>query len=564
MFLPTTKKEAQKLNWKQLDVILVTGDSYIDSPFIGVAIIGKVLVDKGFRVGIIAQPDMDSSTDISRLGEPSLFWGITGGCVDSMVANYTATRKRRKKDDYTPGGINNRRPDRAVIAYSNLVRKYFKKTKPIVLGGIEASLRRIAHYDFWSNKIRRSILFDAKADYLLFGMAHSTIIKFATALKEKKNPDEVTGVAFISKEKKGKELPSFEAVQKNKNDYIKSFHIFYENNDPITAQRLCQRHTDRYLVLNPPSPYSTTEELDHIHSLGFERNLHPFYKKSGTVRALDTIRFSIPIHYGCYGECNFCAISVHQGQTVRCRSEASIVNEAKTISQLEDFKGYITDLGGPTANMYGFECKKKLKKGACLDKRCLFPEPCKSLLPNHSKQIRLIQKIEQLPRIKKVFISSGIRYDLILNDQKNGKKYLEKIVKDNVSGQMKVAPEHTVSHVLKLMGKQHIELLLTFKNKFDLLSKKSGKKQFLTYYLIAAHPGCNMKDMAALKKFTTQKLKMTPEQVQIFTPSPSTYSTLMYYTGLDPFSKTPIFVEKNPKKKEKQKKIVTKRKSRNS
>lgn len=563
MFLPTTKEEVKKLKWKQLDVILVTGDSYIDSPFIGVAIIGKVLVDKGFRVGIIAQPDMDSSTDISRLGEPSLFWGITGGCVDSMVANYTATRKRRKKDDYTPGGINNRRPDRAVIAYSNLVRKYFKKTKPIVLGGIEASLRRIAHYDFWSNKIRRSILFDAKADYLLFGMAHSTIIKFAAALKEKKNPDEVTGVAFISKEKKGKELPSFEAVQKNKNDYIKSFHIFYENNDPITAQRICQRHTDRYLVLNPPSPYSTTKELDHIHSLGFERNLHPFYKKSGTVRALDTIRFSIPIHYGCYGECNFCAISVHQGQTVRGRSEASIVNEANIISQLEDFKGYITDLGGPTANMYGFECKKKLKKGACLDKRCLFPEPCKSLLPNHSKQIRLIQKIEQLPGIKKVFISSGIRYDLILNDSKNGPAYLEKIVKDNVSGQMKVAPEHTVSHVLKLMGKQHIELLLTFKNKFDLLSKKSGKKQFLTYYLIAAHPGCNMKDMDALKKFTTQKLKMTPEQVQVFTPSPSTYSTLMYYTGLDPFSKTPIFVEKNPKNKEKQKKIVTKRKAKN-
>lgn len=559
MFLPTTMKEVKELNWSRLDVILVTGDSYIDSPFIGVAIIGKVLVDNGFRVGIIAQPDMDSRADISRLGEPALFWGITGGCVDSMVANYTATKKRRKKDDYTPGGINNRRPDRAVIAYSNLIRKHFKKTRPIVLGGIEASLRRIAHYDFWSNKMRRSILFDAKATYLLFGMAHSTIIKFATALRENKNPDHLKGVAFISKEKKGKELPSFETVQKDKNKYIESFHIFYENNDPITAQRLCQKHNDRYLVLNPPSPYSTTKELDHIHSLGFERDLHPFYKKSGSVRALDTIRFSIPIHYGCYGECNFCAISVHQGQTVRYRSEDSIVSEAKAISRLEDFKGYITDLGGPTANMYGFECKKKLKKGACQDKRCLFPTPCKSLAPDHSKQIRLIQKIEQLPGIKKVFISSGIRYDLILNDKKNGAAYLEKIVRDNVSGQMKVAPEHAIPHVLRLMGKQHIDLLLTFKNKFDTLSKKSGKKQFLTYYLIAAHPGCSMKDMDALKKFTTQKLKITPEQVQVFTPSPCTYSTLMYSTGLDPFSMTPIFVEKNPKNKEKQKQIITKK-----
>ncbi|MCP3875917.1 MAG: YgiQ family radical SAM protein [Desulfobacteraceae bacterium] len=557
MFLPTTMKEVKDLNWEKLDVILVTGDSYIDSPYMGVAIIGKVLIDKGFRVGIIAQPDMDSKKDISRLGEPSLFWGITGGSVDSMVANYTALKKRRKKDDYTPGGVNNRRPDRAVIAYSNLVRKYFKKTSPIVLGGIEASLRRIAHYDFWSNKIRRSILFDAKANYLLFGMAHQTIIKFATLLKDHKNPKGLNGVAYISKEKKGEELPSFETIQKHKDQYIKSFHIFYKNNDPITAKRLCQKHKDRYLILNPPERYSTTQELDHIHSLGFERNLHPFYEKSGTVRALETIRFSIPTHYGCYGECNFCAISVHQGQTVRYRSYDSIINEAKIISHLDGFKGYITDLGGPTANMYGFECKKKLKKGPCHDKRCLFPTPCKTLAPDHSKQSKLIQNIEKIPGIKKVFISSGIRYDLILNDKKNGRTYLNKIVSDNVSGQMKVAPEHCIPHVLNLMGKQHIDLLLEFKNQFDRLSKKTGKKQFLTYYLIAGHPGCSIKDMINLKKFTNQKLKMTPEQVQIFTPSPSTYSTLMYYTGLDPFSMKPIFVEKNPKAKQKQKQIVT-------
>lgn len=540
-------------------MILITGDSYIDSPFMGVALIGKVLVDKGFRVGIIAQPDIESKEDISRLGEPKLFWGITGGCVDSMVANYTALKKRRKKDDYTPGGMNTRRPDRAVIAYSNLVRKYFKNTCPIVLGGIEASLRRVAHYDFWSNKIRRSILFDAKANYLLFGMAHSTIINLANHLKENKNPDTLDGLAYISKEKKGKELPSFEAVQKDKKEYIKSFHLFYENNDPITAQPLCQKHNDRYLILNRPSRYSTTKELDHIHSLEFERDLHPFYKQDGTARALTTIRFSIPIHYGCYGECNFCAISVHQGRTVRYRSQESIVKEAKIISQLEDFKGYITDLGGPTANMYGFECKKKLKKGACSDKRCLFPTPCKSLDPDHSNHMKLISAIERLPGIKKVFISSGIRYDLIVDDRKKGSAYLEKIVKDNVSGQMKIAPEHTMPHVLNLMGKQSSDLLLDFKNKFDALSKKSGKKQFLTYYLIAAHPGCRMKDMEALKKFTNEKLKMTPEQVQIFTPSPSTYSTLMYYTELDPFSLAPVFVEKHPTEKDKQKAMVTKK-----
>ena len=559
MFLPTTMKEVTKLGWSRLDVILVTGDTYIDSPFIGVAIIGKVLVDKGFRVGIIAQPDMESEKDISRLGEPELFWGITGGCVDSMVANFTALNKKRKKDDYTPGGINNRRPDRAVIAYSNLIRQYFKKTRPLVLGGIEASLRRIAHYDFKSNKIRRSILFDAKADYLLFGMAHNSIIKFATTLKNDKNPESLNGVAFISKDKKGTQIPSFDEVKKDKKQFIKSFDIFYNNNDPLTAQRLCQKHNDRYLVLNPPEPYSTTKELDHIHSLGFEKDVHPFYKKQGFVRALDTIRFSIPIHYGCYGECNFCAISVHQGQTVRCRSEKSIISEAKTISHLKDFKGYITDLGGPTANMYGFECKKKLSKGACRDKRCLFPTPCKSLMPDHSKQIELIKKIEQLPGIKKVFINSGIRYDLILNDKKYGGAYLKKIVKDNVSGQMKVAPEHTMPHVLNLMGKQDISLLLKFKNQFDTLSKKSGKKQFLTYYLIAAHPGCKIKDMLDLKEFTSKKLKITPEQVQIFTPSPSTWSTMMYCTGINPFAMKPVFVEKNPVNKEKQKKLVTKK-----
>ncbi|OGR45155.1 MAG: YgiQ family radical SAM protein, partial [Desulfobacula sp. RIFOXYB2_FULL_45_6] len=446
---------------------------------------------------------------------------------------------------------------RAVIAYANLVRQYFKQTRPLVLGGIEASLRRIAHYDFWSDSIRRSILFDARADYLLYGMAHGSILKFASALKEKRSPADLKGVAWISKEKKGIELPSYEAVKNSKDEYIRAFQLFYENNDPLTAETLCQKHQDRYLVINPPEPCSTTKELDHIHSLEYERDLHPFHKPSGTVRALDTIKFSIPTHYGCYGECHFCAITVHQGRTVCFRSEASIVEEAETISRLPDFKGYILDLGGPTANMYGFECKKKLEKGACKDKGCLFPAPCRSLLPDHSRHMRLIRSIEKLPGIKKVFISSGIRYDLILSDTKNGGAYLEKIVADNVSGQMKIAPEHTVPHVLTLMGKQPVEHLQKFKQQFDHLSKKAGKPQFLTYYLIAAHPGCRMKDMQDLKRFCIEHLKTIPEQVQIFTPTPSTWSTLMYYTGIDPFSMKPVFVEKDPKEKEKQKQAVT-------
>jgi uncharacterized radical SAM protein YgiQ len=561
MFLPTTQEEVDALKWKDVQIILVTGDAYIDSPFMGVCLIGKVLLDAGFRVGIIAQPDIASKKDISRLGEPSLFWGVTGGAVDSMVANYTALKKRRKQDDFTPGGINNKRPDRAVIAYTNLIRRFFRQTRPIVLGGIEASLRRVAHYDFWSNKVRRSILFDAKADYLMFGMAHRTVIEFAAAIKKHGPVDHIRGLAYISKQKKGLLLPAYEQVVKSKKAYIRAFHTFYENNDPLTARTLCQPHNNRFLILNPPQLCSTTAQLDHIHGLDFQRDLHPFYLKEGRVRALDTIRFSIPTHYGCYGECHFCAISVHQGQTVQYRSQSSIVSEARIISQRDDFKGYITDLGGPTANMYGFECSKKQSKGACKDRRCLFPSTCKSLKPDHTGHLQLIKKIEQLPGIKKVFISSGIRYDLILADHKTGRTYLKKIVHDNVSGQMKIAPEHVDRTVLELMGKPSARALTAFKHEFDRLSKASGKPQFLTYYMIAAHPGCTEKEMKQLKKFCLDKLKIVPEQVQIFTPSPSTYSTLMYYTGTNPFDSTPVFVEYDPRKKARQKDLLTKKRS---
>ena len=574
MFLPTTTKEIQSLGWQKLDIILITGDSYIDSPFIGVAIIGNLLIKKGFKTAIIAQPDIDSNDDITRLGEPELFWGVTSGSVDSMVANYTASKKWRKSDDYTPGGINNRRPDRAVIVYSNLIRRYFKQTKPIVLGGIEASLRRICHFDYWSNKIRRSILFDAKADFLVYGMGEKTVVSLANALQNNKDTSVISGLCYISNTKKigFKELPSFNMVIKDKTEFVKSFKLFYKNNDPVTATGLMQKHDNRYLIQTPPATLLSQSELDAIYDMNFERDLHPYYKKNGKVKALDTIQFSISTHRGCYGECNFCAIAIHEGRTVNSRSEKSILKEARTIANHPNFKGIILDVGGPTANMYGYECSKKLKHGSCNDKRCLFPKICSTLKPNHTRQIKLLNKLTDIKGVKKVFIASGIRYDLIAEDKRQGTNYLSRIVKHHVSGQMKIAPEHTESKILNLMGKSGVTPLLNFKKMFDKLSKIASKKiaskkiaskkiaskkQFLTYYLIAAHPGCKMNDMKKLKNFTDKKLQIKPEQVQIFTPTPSTYSTLMYYTKTNPFTERKIFVETNINNKEKQKMVIT-------
>jgi uncharacterized radical SAM protein YgiQ len=559
MFIPTTMPEVKALGWNRLEIILVTGDTYIDSPFMGVSVIGKVLLHQGFKVGIIAQPDLDTAKDILRLGRPSLFWGVTAGAVDSMVANYTALKKRRQKDDYTPGHVNDRRPDRAVIAYANLIRRFCKPAAPIVIGGIEASLRRMAHYDFWSDNIRRSILFDARADVLVFGMGHATIVALARALKQEESFDHIPGIAYIAGKKTGLELPSFETVAQNRQAYIDAFTTFYRNTDPVTGQQLCQAHQDRYLVLNPPAPVSTTARMDQIHDLDYEHDVHPFYRAMGPVRALDTIRFAIPTHFGCYGECRFCAITVHQGRTVQCRSTASILRQARQFTAHPDFKGNIMDLGGPTANMYGYECPKKLSQGACQDKACLFPEICKTLRPDHSLYLDLLEKLNALPGIKKVFVNSGIRYDLIMQDKKHGSAFLKKLVTDHVSGQLKVAPEHSENKVLHHMGKQTIDDLLTFKSAFDNISAACGKPQFLTYYFMAAHPGCTQKEMAALKRFISENLKTHPEQVQIFTPTPSTFSTLMYYTGQEPFTGKPLFVEKDPARKQRQKDIVTAR-----
>ncbi|MHB9098459.1 MAG: YgiQ family radical SAM protein, partial [Syntrophales bacterium] len=395
MFLPTTSEELRDLGWSKLDVILITGDSYVDSPFVGVSVIGQWLLKAGYRVGIIAQPDVVSGSAITRLGEPALFWGVTGGCIDSMVANRTASGKRRREDDFTAGGINRRRPDRAVIIYANLIRRWFKETKPIVLGGVEASLRRIAHYDTWSESVRRSILIDAKADLLVYGMGEKTVMELAQRLKGGHAVSDLRGLCYAAAERKPGtlELPSYEEAAADPAAFTEMFLGFYRNQDPLTARGLCQRQDSRWLIHNPPQFPLTEAEMDAVYGMDFERAPHPHDALGGKVRALETIRFSIPTHRGCYGECHFCAIAVHEGRTVSSRSEGSILREAQRLTALPDFKGYIRDVGGPTANMYGIECKKKLLRGACPEKRCLFPTVCPSLRPDHGRQIALLGKL---------------------------------------------------------------------------------------------------------------------------------------------------------------------------
>lgn len=562
MFLPTTQKEMAVLGWAALDVILVSGDTYIDAPHIGISVIGKVLVEAGCRVGLIAQPDTRSSEDIARLGEPRLFWGVSAGCMDSLIANYTATRKPRKQDDLTPGGKNTRRPDRASIVYTNLIRRYFKNTAPIVLGGIEASLRRISHYDDWSGRIRRSVLFDAKADLLVYGMGEQAVVQLAGRLAAGRCPEkaaaEIRGICYIAREKPAGyiELPGHDAVKKDKAAFREMFQHFYENSDPVSARGLVQMQDSRYLVQNPPQPLPATEELDRIHELGYEREVAPFYRCQGEVRAMETIRFSLATHRGCYGECHFCAIAVHQGRTIVERSESSLLREARQMTRHPRFKGIIQDVGGPTANMYGIECKRKREKGPCRNKRCLTPSPCRHLPVNHSRQIRLLEKLRRVPGVKKVFVSSGIRHDMVLADNTAGDKYLETLIKHHISGQLKIAPEHCEDHVLALMGKPGIESTRRFIRRFRRKTRELSKKQFLTCYFIAAHPGCTLKDMERVKDFARSELHFTPEQVQIFTPSPATIATLMYCTETSWPDGRSIFVEKTAAGREKQKQAV--------
>ena len=558
MFIPTTQEELDKKHIKQLDVILITGDAYIDSPFSGVSVIARVLESNGYSVGIIGQP---LSTDITRLGEPRLFWGVTGGCIDSMVANYTAQKKRRSDDDYTPGGINDKRPDRACMAYTNLIRRNFKNTKPIVLGGLEASLRRLAHYDYWNNKVRRSLLLDAKAEVLVYGMGDKTIVQLADAIANNNSYADIRGICYISNTPPTNqsfiELKPFDEVSKDKKKFIDFFKTFYENNDPINAKGLFQKFDTRYVIQNTPAEHLNENELDDIYKLPFENDAHPYYKKMGKIKAMETIKFSITTHRGCYGECNFCSITVHQGRRIRSRSEKSIISEAKSFLKDKNFKGRISNVGAATANMYKIDCNIKKTSGACKNKRCMYLTMCKYLPVSHKAQIDLLNDLSSLSGIKQAVVASGVRYDLINADSTFGTKYLENMIKKHVSGQMKIAPEHTSPEILDLMGKPSAQVLKDFKNKFYNITRKLNNKMFLTYYFIAAYPGCSYKEMHDLKRFVSNELRLTPQQVQIFTPLPSTWAAVMYYTETNPFTNEKLIVAKDPVQKKKQKDILT-------
>ncbi len=564
-FLPTTRGELRAWGWDGLDVILVTGDTYIDSPYMGTAVIGRVLADAGYRVGIIAQPDVNRADDITRLGEPSLFWGVSAGSVDSLVANRTALGKPRKKDDLTPDGLNDRRPDRAVIAYSNLIRRYFKQTRPIVLGGIEASLRRISHYDAWTDAVRRAILFDARADILVYGMGEQSVLEVARALRCREDIAPIRGICYISAPSPAPcdafpepdiELPGHARVAADKEAFGRMFGLFHAHTEPHTARRLIQQQDTRYLVHNPPQFPMPAAALDRVYELPYAYDVHPFFSAQGAVKALETIQFAITTHRGCYGECRFCAITVHQGRQVVWRSRESILREAARFARHARFKGIIADVGGPTANMYGFECKRKQARGACPDKGCLYPVVCRQLPVDHQPQIDLLAALRNLPGVRRVFVGSGIRHDLILADRRQGRRYVQTLLQHHVSGQLKIAPEHVQEEVLRLMGKPGRHTLEAFLKLFREVGQKNPKQIFLTYYLLAAHPGCTQTDMLALRRFALSNLHLLPEQVQIFTPSPATFSTLMYHTGKDPFSGRAIYVEKALARKQQQKEIV--------
>ena len=554
MFLPISRQEVEKLGWDYTDVILISGDAYIDSPFSGIAVIGKYLLKHGFRVAVISQPDIDCDKDITMFGEPRLFWGISAGCVDSMVANYTSSGKPRKQCDFTPNGINNKRPDRASIVYTTLIRRYFKNTKPIVLGGIEASLRRIAHYDFKTDKVRRSILFDAKADYIIYGMGELPVLELAKALDNDKSVENIKGLCFISKDKVSNavEMPSFEEVSINKRAFYNMFKIFYNNSEAVSGKRLIQKTGDRYLIQNPPAYYDDNI-LDEISDIEYERAVHPQIK--GKVKAIDTIKTSIISHRGCFGGCSFCAIAVHQGRRVVSRSAASIEKEVKSMVSKKWFSGTITDIGGPTGNMYMMKCKKMEKLGACTHKHCLYPEVCNGMNTNHASLLNMLENIRNIKGVKNLFATSGIRADLAVNDKENGKRYISEIAKNYVSGQLKMAPESADLKVLKAMKKPDNSSFLEFCSLYKNYSKKYNKNQYISCYFIAAHPAESEKEAYSTRKFIEKNLDFNPEQVQIFTPTPSTWATCAYYTGLDEDGNN-IYVEKSLSKKEKYKSII--------
>lgn len=559
-FLPISKEDLNKREIKQLDFVYVIGDAYVDHPSFGHAIISRLLESKGYTVGIISQPDWKDPESINILGEPRLGFLVTAGNMDSMVNHYTVSKKHRSTDSYTPGGLMGKRPDYATIVYCNMIRRFYNK-KPIIIGGIEASLRRLAHYDYWSNKVKHSILVDSGADIISYGMGERSIVEIADALDSGIDIKDITfipGTVYKAKELSLTEkhiiLPDYESVSKSKQAYAESFYKQYLNTDSITGVQLVEKYRDNlYIIANPPSAPLNQNEMDSIYDLPYMRTYHPSYKDKGGVPAIAEIQFSLVSNRGCFGGCNFCALTFHQGRAIQTRSHESIVKEAITLTKDPDFKGYIHDVGGPTANFRIPSCKKQLTKGLCTNKQCLFPSPCKNLEVNHKDYIELLEKLRKLPKVKKVFVRSGIRFDYLIADKDN--TFFQNLCKYHISGQLKVAPEHVSDNVLKYMGKPSIATYKAFAEKYRKYNEKLGLKQYLVPYLMSSHPGSTLKDAVILAEYV-RDIGYNPEQVQDFYPTPSTLSTCMYYTKIDPRTMTPVYVPESPHEKAMQRALI--------
>lgn len=558
-FLPISKQDMENRGWNQLDFLLISGDAYVDHPSFAPAIIGRILEHQGYRIGIIAQPDWRNLSDFKKMGKPRLAVLITAGNLDSMLNKYTAAKKFRSNDSYSPGGQPGLRPDRATIVYANRAREAFKKT-PIIIGGIEASLRRFAHYDYWSNDVRRSILIDSKADLLIYGMGEKQIIEIAKLLSTNvpiSQIQNVSGTCYVAQSLTGLtkyiEVPSYEAVSESKEKFAAAFKVQYEEQDPIRGNFVVQKHLDVFLVQNPPAMPLTTAEMDAIYDLPYQRTYHPCYEEAGGVPAIQEVKFSLVSHRGCYGGCSFCAIVSHQGRIIQARSQESIIKEAELLTKLEDFKGYIHDVGGPTANFRIPACRQQQQLGTCKSKQCLFPKPCKNLNTDHTDYLHLLRSLRNLPKVKKVFIRSGIRFDYLMTA--NDKEFLNELCRYHVSGQLKVAPEHVSKNVLHLMGKSSKEVYMKFMEAFKQSNEKLNKEQYIVPYFISSHPGASLKEAIELAEFL-RDIHYTPEQVQDFIPTPGSLSTCMYYTEINPLTGEKVYVAKTVNEKKLQRALL--------
>ncbi len=566
-FLPISKEDMKEAGIEQLDFVYICGDAYVDHPSFGHAIISRILEAHGYKVGIIAQPDWKDRESINRLGEPRLGFLVSAGNMDSMVNHYSVSKKRRTTDAFTPGGVMGKRPDYATIVYCNLIRQTYKH-KPIIIGGIEASLRRLSHYDYWSNKLKRSILLDSGADLISYGMGEHSIVEIADALDSGLDIKDITfidGTVYKTRDRESIydaiELPHFEALKADKLEYAKSFYVQYSNTDPFSGKRLFETYDEKlFVVQNPPAKPLTQSEMDSVYALPYMRDYHPSYKELGGVPAIEEVKFSLISNRGCYGGCSFCALTFHQGRIIQTRSHESILAEANKIIWDPDFKGYIHDVGGPTANFRAPACDKQMTKGACPHKQCLFPKPCQNLKVDHSDYLKLLRKLRELPNVKKVFIRSGIRFDYLIYD--NDRTFLRELCEHHVSGQLKVAPEHISDAVLEKMGKPSVDVYNRFVKAYKDMNEKIGKKQYLVPYLMSSHPGSTLKEAVELAEFL-RDLGYMPEQVQDFYPTPSTISTCMYYTGVDPRTMQPIYVAINPHEKAMQRALIQYRNPKN-